>query len=136
MLFSLQKINFETTSFPQTAINGNRSLVHFYQFLYQRKADSGTCLIEYILIYQILKAYKERLTFVFGNTNSLILHTNRYRALIFADKNGNHFPVRRIFKGVGQKIKYNLFKLISIYPKVQSLLLRLEEEIDMMLLRH
>ena len=136
MLFALQKVHFKTTSLTEPAVNGNRSLVHLYQFLHQRKTDAGACLIENILVHQVLKAYKERLTFIFGNTNPLILYADRHRALIFTDKDGDHFPIRSIFKRIGQKVKHNLFKLIGIHPKIQSLFLCLEKEIDVVFFRH
>ena len=134
MFFPFQEVNLKTTPFSQTAVNGNCSLMHLHKFLYQRKPDARTSLIEKILIHQILEADKQRLLLVFRNTDSLVLYTDRNGILIFTNKNRNHLAVRRIFESIGKQVKHNLFQLIHIHPKKQMLFLRLKQEINPMFL--
>ena len=110
--------------------------MHFHQLFHQWKSDTRTSLIEKILIYQILKTDKQWLLFVFRDTDTLILHTDRNHLFIFPDKHRNHLAIRRIFKCIGKQIEYNLFQLIGIHPKIKMFLFGLEQEINPMFLGH
>ena len=66
---------------------------------------------------QILKTDKQGLLFIFRDTNSLVLYTDRNCILIFTNKHRYHLAIRRILKCIGKQVEYNLFPAYRRPPK-------------------